>query len=209
MPISIDWGTKVISVPQSYLTHIAGVYYEMDVDQFRLDLKDLEDSVEGMPFLDTHEHFPDVTVGGVTLAPVVRIINGYTVTFENGAYSVTLKAANNNILDALNFNNVSVSSTNSAGLQVYTSGSGVTEQDKLDIADRVLDETLAGHTTTDTVGDALRKARQMSVGRWKFNDTTKTLTFYESDGVTPMVVFDMKDDVGNPTLEGIYERVPQ
>ena len=83
MPISIDWGTKTIAVPQSYLTLIAGSLYELDTDQFRKDLKDLEDSDAGMPFEDTHRHNTTVVISGVVFARTFEIINGYTVTFED------------------------------------------------------------------------------------------------------------------------------
>ena len=209
MSLSINWTTQVITVPQSYLTFLSGSDYELDVDQFRKDLNNIQDSEEGMPFLDTHRHNTEVVLGTITLARVVEIINGYSVTFEDGQYIVNLTGANNNLLDVTNLNQVSIRSSNSAGLITVISGSGVLPQDIVDIADAVLDETLAGHTDSDSVGEALRIARQMVVGRWKFDDTAKTLTFYESDGLTVLVVFDMKDDVGNATLEGVYERVPQ
>ena len=48
MAISIDKLTKVISVPQSDLTFVSGTLYEMDLDWFRLELKDWEDSPEGI-----------------------------------------------------------------------------------------------------------------------------------------------------------------
>lgn len=89
---------------------------ELNTDNFRLDLKNIEDSETHMPFLDTHKHNQPVTVGGVTLARVVEIINGYTITFENGTYAVNLNGSNNNIGDVLNLNNVQVRSNNSAGL---------------------------------------------------------------------------------------------
>jgi hypothetical protein len=38
MAISIDWGTKVIFVPQADLTFVSGTLYSLDVDQFRKDL---------------------------------------------------------------------------------------------------------------------------------------------------------------------------
>lgn len=133
MAISINWATKVINIPQSYLTNLGGGVYELDTDQFRLDLKDLEDSEEGMPFETTHNHFTTITVGGVTLARVIEIINGYTVTFENGTYAVNLVGSNNNISDVANVNNVSIRAGNSAGLIQVTSGSGLsaTEQERL------------------------------------------------------------------------------
>jgi len=130
--ITIDWNTLVITVPQSYLTLVSGTLYELDTDRFRLDLKDIEDNVEGMPFLDTHRHNTEVSVAGTTYARTLEIINGYSVEFENGAYSVRLAGSNNNIFDVesgiLVQNNVQVISQNAAGLVVTQS----IDSDKLD-----------------------------------------------------------------------------
>lgn len=116
MAISIDWGTLVINVPLSYLTLSSGSVYTMDVDQFRLDLKALEATSEGMAFPRTHNHNTTVTLSGITYARTVEIINGYTVTFEPGAYAVVFGGANHNIIDVMNFNGVSALGNNSAGL---------------------------------------------------------------------------------------------
>lgn len=116
MAISIDWATKVISVPQADLVLVSPGVYELNLDTFRLALKDLEDSEDGMAFPYTHDHNPPVTVGGVTLARVIEIINGYTVTFEDGQYAVNLAGANSNVADVTNVNQVSVRAANSAGL---------------------------------------------------------------------------------------------
>jgi len=125
--ISIDWATKVIYVPKSYLTFVSGTLYELDTNQFRLDMRDLEDDVEGMANLRTHKHNTAVTVAGTTFARTIEIINGYSITFEDGAYSVRLVGSNNNFFDIdngiLNYNGVQVIPTNSAGL-IVTSGSG-------------------------------------------------------------------------------------
>lgn len=120
MAITIDWGTKIISVPKADMTLIQSSPTEirqLNLDTFRLILKDLEDSEEGMAYLRTHNHNTSVTVGGVTLARVIEIINGYTVTFEDGQYAVNLVGANSNVGDVVNVNQVSVRSANSAGLQ--------------------------------------------------------------------------------------------
>jgi hypothetical protein len=63
-------------------------------------------------------------VGGVTLARVVEVINGYTVTFEDGQYAVRLEGANHNIGDVKNVNQVSLVIGNTAGLIVTSSGGG-------------------------------------------------------------------------------------
>ena len=159
MPISIDWATSVINVPKSYLTLITGTLYELDTDQFRLALKSLEDSVYGMPNLITHIHNTKVTVAGTTYARFVEIIAPYSITFEDGQYTVRLAGSNNNIFDVengiLNQNQVQIISTNSAGLITVVQGSGVTEQDKQDIADRVWDEQLSTHVNTGSASVTL------------------------------------------------------
>lgn len=129
MPISVDWPNKLISVPQSYLTLVGGTLYDLDTDAFRLDLRSLEDSDEGMPWPRTHRHNTEVTVAGVTFARTIEIINGYQVEFEDGQYTVRLVGSNNNIFDVeggvLVQNQVQVIPGNSAGLIVTSSG-GVT-----------------------------------------------------------------------------------
>jgi len=143
--ISVAWATKIINVPQAYLTDLGGGVYELDVNQFRLDLKALEADVNGITFVDTHQHNPPVTVGGVTLARVVEIINGYTVTFEDGQYAVNLVGANNNIQDVSNVNQVSVRPSNTAGMVVQGTG------DLNAIADAIWAKVLEGTLTAEQI----------------------------------------------------------
>ena len=129
MAISINWATKRITVPQADLTLISGTLYELDTNDFRLELKSLEDDAEGMPYVRTHIHNTEVTVAGTTYARTIEIINGYDVEFEDGQYSVRLVGSNNNIWDIENGilvqNQVQVIPTNSAGLISVPSGSGL------------------------------------------------------------------------------------
>jgi hypothetical protein len=151
MSISVNWATKVIFVPQNYLSLVSGSVYELDTNQFRLDLKALEASSEGMPFDDTHAHNTQVTVGGVTLARVVEIINGYTITFEDGQYAVKLLGANSNIGDVVNVNQVSIRSGNSAGLVT----SAATELNPAAVAAAVWNSNSATYTANSTFGNSL------------------------------------------------------
>lgn len=119
MSISVDWGTKVITVPKSYTTLIQSTpseIRELPLNQFRLDLKALEASAPGMPHLVTHRHNTEVLLGGIVYARTIEIINGYTITFEDGQYAVNLTGANSNVGDVVNVNQVSVRSQNAAGL---------------------------------------------------------------------------------------------
>lgn len=117
--IVVYWGSKVIFVPKQELALIQSSpteIRELNINNFRLILKDLEDNADGMAFLTTHNHVAPISVGGVTLARVVELINNYTVTFEDGQYAVNIVGGNSNIGDRVNVNNVSVRSANSAGL---------------------------------------------------------------------------------------------
>jgi len=125
---TINWVTKVITIPQSFLTFISGSLYELDVNELRLVLKDIEDD-EGIPFPDTHRHNTQVLLSGVTYARTFEIINGYTVTFENGNYSVRCVGANHNLADVKNVNYVSLIVGNSAGLITVSSGSGLSTEE--------------------------------------------------------------------------------
>ena len=145
MATSIDWGTKVISVPKADLTLVSGTLYELDTAAFRLELKDLEDSDDGMPFPDTHVHNVPVTVAGVTYARTIEIVNGYSVEFEDGQYSVRLVGSNNNIFDVENgilvpTGLVTVIPTNAAGL--ILNQTGLLPGDISAIADAVWNYTL-------------------------------------------------------------------
>jgi hypothetical protein len=119
MAISINWSTRIITVPKAD-TQLVSIgppeIRQLDIDLFRKELNDLQAAQDGIPFLTTHTHNAPVTVGGVTLARVIELINGYTVTFEDGAYAVNLVGANSNIGDVVNLNQVSIRSNNSAGL---------------------------------------------------------------------------------------------
>lgn len=117
--IVMNWPTRVIFIPRVEMTVVQTTpteVRELDANVFRLALKNLEDTEQGMVNPNTHNNYPPTTVGGVTLARVIELINNYTVTFEDGQYAVNIVGANTNIADKVNPNQVSVRSANSAGL---------------------------------------------------------------------------------------------
>jgi len=120
MAISVDFGASIIYVNKVDMVLIQSVpteIYQLDMNGFRQDLKELEDDETGMAYTDTHSHNPPVTISGAVLARVVEILAPYTVTFEDGQYRVNVVGANTNIGERINVNQVSVSTSNSAGLQ--------------------------------------------------------------------------------------------
>lgn len=131
MAISINWATRVISVPKADLTVVsAPTLYELNINTFRLWLKDEEDSEAGMPYPRTHNHNTEATLAGATFARLVEMINGYTVTFEDGQYAVRFTGANTNVHEVTNVNQVSVRSNNSAGLVTVASAVSLTSNIK-------------------------------------------------------------------------------
>ena len=130
--ISINHATFVISIPKSDTTLVstsATTGYEVrSYDEYALmrELANYLDSEAGATLPQAFTHNTSVTISGVTYARALLILEPYTVTFENGTYQVKLiGGTNNNLLDVLNPNNVSVIPANSAGLQtVNTAGGG-------------------------------------------------------------------------------------
>jgi hypothetical protein len=119
MSISVNWSTKVITIPKSDLTLVQSTpneIYELNLNELRYWLHDEQDSIEGIINPEIFTHNTEVELGGITFARVIRIINGYTITFENGLYAVNLIGANSNVADITNVNSVSVRPYNSAGL---------------------------------------------------------------------------------------------
>lgn len=164
MALSIDWATQVIYVPQADLTSLGGGKYRLDVDALRLELKDIEDSEEGINFPDTHRHATETTLSGTTYARQVEIINGYTVEFEDGMYQVECVGANHNIADVKVVNSVSLIIGNSAGLISVSSGSGLSVEQAEQLAE-------------------LHKIHGLLLG----NPLTVTATAREAGGVTQTV----------------------
>lgn len=117
MAITLQASTYRIYVPKADLTVIeAPTFYQLDVDWFRLQLRNLEDDEEGMALPKTHIHNTEVSFGGLAFARQVIIIPPWLVEFEDGQYQVSCSGANHNIADRRIFNQVSINPNNSAGL---------------------------------------------------------------------------------------------
>lgn len=165
MTITIDWATKIISVQKIDMELIQSNPIEirkLDLDWFRLQLRALESSEEGEPFLPTHIHNTEVIVSGVTLARVVEIINGYTVVFEDGQYMVNLVGANSNVADVTNLNQVSIRSFNTAGLIADEDGEGftLTEEAKEEIAHTIWIKDLSEMSPDMSAAERLKTAAE-------------------------------------------------
>lgn len=130
--IAINHATYVITIPKSdttYVTTNAITGYEIrsyDEYEFMRQLADYLDSEEGAALPYAYAHNTSVTISGIVYARALVILAPYTVTFQSsGDYQVKLVGGtNNNLLDVLNPNGVSVIPANSAGLQTVNTGGG-------------------------------------------------------------------------------------
>lgn len=209
MTISVNWATKVITIQQVDLTLVSAGLYSLDVNAFRLALKNLEDDLDGMVFQDTHSHNTEVTISGVTLARVFQIINGYTVTFQDTGtpYTVRCVGANHNIGDVKNVNQVSLIIGNSAGLIATVSGSGVTAQDKTDIVTAVRTNLTPELTKINAQVDGLTPTQQAML--------LEIYRLYGLDPAVPLVVSDTQriagaivQNISSNTTQTTITRVP-
>lgn len=147
MAYSYDYATRTILVPQADLLQIEGNLFELDTNVFRLLVVAEQASERGMWAPTAIVHNGEVTVAGTTFARLFSIVNGWSVEFENGNYSVRLVGSNNNMFDVENNilvqNQVQVISTNSAGLV----NASLTLQQ---IRDAMQLETTDGEASVDT-----------------------------------------------------------
>ncbi len=162
MAITVDWPTGVISVPLADLTFVSGTLYKCDTNWLRLQLKDLEESPQGMAWPRITDHNTEYTIVGTTYYRGIVIINGYSIQFTPDVQSsVILEGSNNNFWDVENGiliqNQVQVIPTNTAGGQTIVSGSGVTAQDKQDIISGVWNADTSLHLIAGSFGEFVQK----------------------------------------------------
>jgi len=122
MAYSINWATKVITIPKAdtVLVSSSPDVRSLDISTLWATLISIEDSEEAISFPTIVRNTAPLTVAGLTLARVIEIINGYTITFEDGLYAVNIIGGNCNLADVVNKNMVSVNTSNSAGLVQVT-----------------------------------------------------------------------------------------
>lgn len=219
MAISIDWATSVITVQKSDMVLIQSSpseIYQLDMDVFRQTLNDLQDDEEGIAYPTTHNHNPPVSVSGAVLARVVEILAPYTVTFEDDQYRVQVVGANTNIGERTNVNQVSVSTSNSAGLQDLNSlqAASFGQEVSLDVTSAFSGTTFpigTGGNPVNNLADAYAIAESRGIHRIKIYES---MTFsgsdfsegYEFEGVNASAVtvtINPSSEVSNCTFKNL------
>jgi hypothetical protein len=195
MPITVDWTSKEVYVPKADLNPglVSGTFYRLDTNWFKNQLRALEASVYGIVNTRIVDHSTQYTVAGVTYARKVEIVNTYSVTFEDGQYSVELTGSNNNIWDienlVLNQNQVQVIPTNSAGLIVGQTS--ISDSDRLAIANEVWDTLYAEYSAEGSYGQLVQDLLKLTKN--KVTKSGDIITIFEIDGVTPWKQYDLSN----------------
>jgi len=181
--ISINHATFVISIPKADTTLIgtnAITGYEIrSYDEYALmrEVADYLCSEQGQALPNAFNHATQVTISGVNYARSLTFLNPYTVTFENGSYQVRLTGGtNNNLLDVINPNSVSVISSNSAGLQTVniSGGGGATPTEIWTHPSRTLTTSTTGMFSTPLSFKADDQVTAVDPGAGKLNWNNST-----------------------------------
>lgn len=133
MAYSVNWDTKVITIPKADLDFVSSTpeVYELDIQDLWLALSAIQETEVAMSYPSIVKNTAPLPISGFTLARVVEIINGYTITFEDDQYAVNITGGNSNVGDVTNKNQVSVNTANSAGLIVVEGATAETDFDLL------------------------------------------------------------------------------
>ncbi|TFH11194.1 MAG: hypothetical protein E4H14_01180 [Candidatus Thorarchaeota archaeon] len=162
--------------------------------------------------------FTDAGVPKTGLSPTINIWNLTTSTLDVSAAAVTEVSAGsmpgwyNYAFTSYNYDE-SYLFTIDGGAGMFISVCdrykyGGNESYEEDISYEVWEEDNTTHTTTNTTGQLLNIITAVLVNRTKIDTAAATLTVYDSDCVTPLIVFDLKDSFGNPSVVEVCERTP-
>ena len=125
MAYTVNWATKVITIPLTDLMLISGVNYSLDVDYAHDEIRRLEwEFTDGLWAEHAIEYINSQILSGLIYSPIVKMVNGYTWVVAASNINISLIGSNTNFLDTYTpGNGISVLANNSAGK--ILSGSGL------------------------------------------------------------------------------------
>jgi hypothetical protein len=114
---TVNWVTKVITIPASDLVLVSGLRYRLEAPAFTAEIRRLEWEFGGGLWAEQilERDNTRFDFSGVDYAPFEKVVNGYTIEFVGGMTRVDLLGSNCNIADVLIANGVTVVPSNSAG----------------------------------------------------------------------------------------------
>lgn len=181
MSYSVNWITKVVSIPTADLVPVVGTRYRLEMASFLSEIRRLEaDPAQGLWADQILAHTNATTLAGVTFAPLDEVINGYTVQFTGAATRVDLAGSNNNLVDVLISTGVAVVPSNSAGLQIVaTSGNAYS---LLEIS-----ESVWAHLSAQSLLTKQEFAIKILRNKMITDPDTGEQIIYDDDGITVLL----------------------
>ena len=177
MSYSVNWTTKVVTIPLSDLTLVSGSNYSLDASDVWIELRRLEASPGDGLWADQIAEFVNTQVlSGLPYSAILKMINGYTWDTNTTNKTISLLGINNNLLDVfIPGNGISVLANNSAGKITTGSGLDATQDDKIDKMHKRLGLD-AADPITDVPGGITSGSGDIDIARSGDGETTSTLT---------------------------------
>jgi hypothetical protein len=154
MSYSVDWATKIITVPLADLTLISGSNYSLNAGDFWIEMRRLEASPgDGLWAEQAVEYVNTQVLSGITYSAIVKLINSYTWNTDTTNKNIFLIGFNSNLLDVfIPGSGISVLANNSGGKIDAGGGAGASAQEVWDYV----------FATGNAAEDELTKARKTS-----------------------------------------------
>ncbi len=192
MAYSVNWATKVVTVPLTDLTLVSGFNYTLDTGDFWIEMRRLEASAgDGLWAEQVIEYANTQLLSGLTYSAIVKMINGYTWNTDTTNKTISLLGFNSNLLDTfIPGSGISVLANNSAGKQTITSGSGLDaaqDQKLTDIDVRTIDIDLHSLEMWRTLGLEVGNTITITPTGIVAQDGTVIVNF-TGDGVTSTIM---------------------
>jgi len=185
MPLQIDWGNKIIQITSPTVSVDGQVLHDFIEDEMAAPRGLSEEAI-----LQPEGKITDPTNPTVKSQIILVVNSPWQIQFWQGSGYTRIFGAkivgglNDQPLKATGLaGDISVLESPVDGLTVVKeTGSGVTEQDKLDIADKVWDEIASGHIAAGSMGQMMKIMKALVSNRLVINGDV--YTFYEDDGTT-------------------------
>lgn len=198
MAITIDYSNPpqyVIKIPRAdmALVQASPEIRSLDLDQFRLQLADIQDNSPDVWSPTSFNHIAPITVSGVQLARVVEILDPYVIEFEDDLYNVNIVGGNSNVSDKSIKNQVGVNTANSAGLTFST---------------QINEQSFAGYVWINTVnglsGTSFPRGTPTDpVDNWDDADVIADTLRLERFKLAHMIIMPVAENLDGYTIEGL------
>jgi hypothetical protein len=157
MSYSVNWTTRVVTIPLADMTLISGTNYSLNTDDVWLEMRRLEAlPTEGLWVEQSIEYVNTQILSGITYSAIVKMINGFTWDTDTTNKTISLLGFNSNLLDTfIPGSGVSVLANNSGGL-IINQGQSLGQVDLDNIADAVWNMVIVTWKAT-TIGGWITK----------------------------------------------------